>query len=110
MAVAVLVEQRIADELARLSVDESLNDVERAKMFLQPGAHPLQQSCALAKLPQLFREHGKAAVVAVTPALATFLDQAQPAAQVRISPSVCVMQQLRAVFCCCECFEGASTQ
>ncbi|GAQ81030.1 hypothetical protein KFL_000690115 [Klebsormidium nitens] len=82
MAVAVLVEQRIADELARLSVDESLSDVDRAKMFLQPGAHPLQQSCAITKLPQLFREHGKAAVLAVTPALATFLDQAQPAAQI----------------------------
>lgn len=83
MAVAVLVEQRIEEELARLSVDETLSDTERAKLFLQPGAHALQQACAIAKLPQLFKEHGKAAVVALMPVLGTFLDQAQPASQVR---------------------------
>eukprot|EP00898_Chlorokybus_atmophyticus_P007877 jgi/Chlat1/8090/Chrsp75S07548 len=48
-------------EIARLTVDELLSDLDRAKLFLNPSSHELQVKCALASLPRLYREHGRAA-------------------------------------------------
>lgn len=53
---------REQDDVERLSVDESLSDIERYKLFLSPSADVLQQQFAVSSLPSLFHSHGSSAL------------------------------------------------
>ncbi|CAK9200199.1 unnamed protein product [Sphagnum troendelagicum] len=65
---------RSREEIEHLTVDEDLSDIERAQLFLSPTAHLLQQSCALGRLPLLFKEYGLAAVEALFPAFVSSVE------------------------------------
>jgi hypothetical protein len=65
---------REAAEAERLSIDESLSDIERFEIMLSPSADPLQHSHALSSLSELLALHGGPALRALygQPALPLF--------------------------------------
>jgi hypothetical protein len=56
---------REAAEAERLSIDESLSDIERFEIMLSPSADPLQHSHALSSLSELLALHGGPALRAL---------------------------------------------
>ncbi|KAL3690233.1 hypothetical protein R1sor_016542 [Riccia sorocarpa] len=73
---------RSGEEIERFTVDENLTELERAKLFLSPGAHQLQQCCALERLPKIFHEYKGAANRALFPALTSWVESYSPQSQV----------------------------
>ncbi|GBG66440.1 hypothetical protein CBR_g61483 [Chara braunii] len=63
------------EEIQRLTVDENLTELDRMALYLLPSAHPLQQSCALDKLPAIYKEHGRIAHIALFPTFMRSLDE-----------------------------------
>ncbi|OAE32256.1 hypothetical protein AXG93_1865s1140 [Marchantia polymorpha subsp. ruderalis] len=73
---------RSGEEIERLTVDDSLSDLDRAKLFLSPGAHQLQQNCALERLPKVFQEYKQAAYRALFPGFTTWIESYNSQSQV----------------------------
>eukprot|EP00877_Chromochloris_zofingiensis_P001409 jgi/Chrzof1/11269/Cz05g30020.t1 len=69
------------EEIDRFSVDEHLNEVERATLFLSGGL-PVQQRKAIDNLPCLLKARGRAAFEAVQPHLQQALQKLDSEAQV----------------------------
>ncbi|BFI43170.1 serine/threonine-protein phosphatase 4 regulatory subunit 4 [Marchantia polymorpha subsp. ruderalis] len=73
---------RSGEEIERLTVDDSLSDLDRTKLFLSPGAHQLQQNCALERLPKVFQEYKQAAYRALFPGFTTWIESYNSQSQV----------------------------
>ncbi|KAL2610400.1 hypothetical protein R1flu_028973 [Riccia fluitans] len=73
---------RSGEEIERFTVDENLTELERITLFLSPGAHQLQQCCALERLPKIFQEYKGSANRALFPALTAWIESYSPQSQV----------------------------
>ena len=56
------------EEIAKLTIDESLSDIDRAQLLITTGQE-VQQICAINQLPRLLEYHNVDAMCRVVPQL-----------------------------------------